>query len=529
MSRDASPNLARVLLHVGQQKTGSKALQSALRANAAFLGERGFAYPLEAGIRRLRPHEMNHYPLFRTLRAALAGDRSEAESTGMVRDHLRRLLSRRRSPGDTVILSSEDLFDMHTAHEPDFDAGLVASGPRLLSRALDDIASDVTVACYLRRQDHLLGARYAEFIKGSGTNHLDFAEFRRFFERRLDHDEMLAHWEEAFGVDRVEVASYEPREMPDGIVGDFFARFLGAGLPPNPEPFPEDRQAFNATPSRDHVEYVRCLNRRSARGRDVLDRSRVLEAAFHERGSSGPSGIAAWLSPGERIELLARHEEGNRRIALRHGLRDGLFREPLPDVGEGGGPVSPPDLTRLVEIEARSRREAGERPRWRRMLGHLRSAILGRQAWWIVPPEAGRADTELATLLFEGIAGSPVLESGVLRSVQEIGGHRRDGRRTTLLVLVGPSACDVRLPDSIREPRASGARVVLLLGDVPLDAGRIEAVRRAAASLDLVVCASRERRDEIVAAVPGLGALPVHPRGGDDRPRIDLLEQVVRT
>lgn len=244
----------RVILHIGQQKTGSKALQSAIHANRVFLAAQGFAYPSECGRWPLRPYEMNHHPLFQTLRNAVTAGLSEREALARVCHHLQRLLASGQCTGNAVIVSSEDPFDMHTAHEPVFSAGIVEAGARLLADAFGKFTVDVEVVCYQRRQDHLLGADYAQFIKGSSRHAPDFEQFRCSFENRLDYAVMLAPWEAAFGADRITILPYERHAMPGGIVGDGFSRVLGIGLPPVMDPFPSDLEFFNITPSRAYLE-----------------------------------------------------------------------------------------------------------------------------------------------------------------------------------------------------------------------------------------------------------------------------------
>jgi predicted transcriptional regulator len=342
----------RVILHIGQHKTGSKALQSALHANREWLAASGFAYPILAvGTPALRPYEMNHHALFRALRDALdaaGGGRRVAAVT----DHLRSLWQHVPSGTETVILSAEDLFDTHTAHEEEFVTERVADGSMLLARAFQSMAESVRVVVYLRRQDHVLAAHYAQFIKGSNKHDLSFEAFRKQLWQRLDADRMLSAWEQAFGIEAVTVRAYEPSQMPGGIVGDFFTRLLELPPPPVTEPFPDDLEAFNITPSRDWLDYMRLLNRRSSRGMIARPRALVLEAAFRDRDTK-PIGVAAWLSPGDRGRLLEHFEPGNRRIAARHGLGSDLFQERRPHEGDPWAAQPALSIERLEELDAR--------------------------------------------------------------------------------------------------------------------------------------------------------------------------------
>lgn len=386
----------RVILHIGQHKTGSKALQSALYANRDSLAAHGFAYPVPDGATgKLRPYEMNHRRLFEVVRAATReGCGPNAKATVM--ESLRELLAICPPATDSVILSAEDFFDMRTAHDADFSLADVAAASTLLAQALADLGASVTVVSYLRRQDHLLAAHYAQFIKGSNRHHPTLESFREQFSPRLDADAILAAWESAFGIEAVAALPYELSHMPGGIVADFFTRILRLEPPSVTVPYPDDLEAFNITPSRDWLEYMRMLNRRSSRGEQTLPRQAVLEAAFQDRANKSV-GIAAWLSPADRAELLAAYDDGNRRIAMRHGLGKALFCEPLPCDGDPWTPPRPLSLERLIDRDVRARSRATTTHKL-------------KHALWLLSPHAEPEDEAAAVAFFTSVAGDPTLD-----------------------------------------------------------------------------------------------------------------------
>ncbi len=349
-----------VILHIGQHKSGSKALQSALHANRAHLEARGIAYPIAPGLSLpLRPYEMNHHRLFAAVRAAV-DDGERSAGSAAVQAMLDGLQASCPATTERLVLSAEDLFDMHTAHELLFVPARVASGSHLLARECAARGWRPRVVCYLRRQDHLLAAHYGQFIKGSATHHPEFVEFQAAFAMRLESEAILANWEEAFGSGAISVAAYEKQQMPGGIVADFFRRALGLEPPPLTVPFPDDLEAFNITPCRDHLDYIRVLNHRASLGQTVVAREPVLESAFRDRDRPA-AGIADWLSPGERAALLAQHELGNRQIAERQGLGATLFQEPLPSPQDPWTPHPGLHRSRLADLDARARAIAAER------------------------------------------------------------------------------------------------------------------------------------------------------------------------
>lgn len=506
----------RILLHLGQHKTGSKALQSVLFANSGFLANGGYSYPVPRGFRQPRPYELNHFPLFQAVRNALTTRGPGRAAVAALHAPLRRLLTSRRAgrntipAGDvhTVILSAEDLFDMHTAHEADFVPDRVAAGAGVLAEALQPFTDEIRLVVYLRRQDHLLGAHYAEFIKGTGHEHPDLDDFHRRFAGRLDSAAILSAWETAFGAERILVRPYEPRGMPGGIVGDFFGRVLGLAPPPVTVPFPRDLEAFNITPSRDQIEFMRCLNRRCARGKRVLHRAPVLESAFRE-GRGGRRGIEAWCSPAERAALLERHALGNRRIANRYGLGDTLFEEPAPDTDAAWSPPAELDLATLVGLDTRARAATSGLPLWRRLWGRLRQRWRGRQMWWVVPPTVGLADRDLATRSLAGLIGAPELEPRLVPSLAEFA-VPADQRPVAMVVLAGCAALAAVSATAWRALRNQRVRVVLLLAEVPVTADAWRTLRTVARDLSVVRCATRDVRDRVVQQVPETGPVASH-------------------
>ena len=346
-----SESPARVIFHIGQHKTGSKALQAFLAHNVDGLSQQGVYFPVAQRKRqRIKAYAISQYGFFALLRweaikakgdtnAAIrfwAENRANCNPFDSLRAMFQSLqLEQSRAAAETLIISAEDLFDMHSAHEKEFSIGLVEAGSKILASLVADFNYDPLVVVYLRRQDHLLGAHYAQFIKGSSCNDLDFASFSKIFSPRLETWNILAPWVAAFGIENILIRPYEPASLPRGIVADFFQHALGLDVPDRFSPAPVDAEFVNATPDRDWIEFIRLLNRKNVEGFPTLLRQAVLQAAISEKPVSGRQAvIASWLSPKARVMLLKRHEQGNSAIAERVLLRPGkpLFSEPYPEI-----------------------------------------------------------------------------------------------------------------------------------------------------------------------------------------------------
>jgi hypothetical protein len=340
---------AKIIIHIGQHKTGSKALQSFLAHHAGALASRGILYPVEQNpLHGIRAYAESHYRMFALLRRETVIANGDPESSARFWDaqaafcqpfeSLRGMFEfleaeRVRTGAGTILLSAEDLFDMHSAHELKFSPQWIGTAARILAGLIRDFQYDPTLVAYLRRQDHLLGAHYVQYIKGSSIHDLDFETFHEAFAPRLHSRDLLAPWATAFGAKHLQVRPYERAALPMGIVPDFFEKTLGFPVPPDWTPPPSDPESVNATPDRDHVEFIRILNRRNSHGKPVFHREDVLEAALRGRyGQIGGTGIAAWLSPDARRALLQVHAPGNAQIAHQYFSNAGpLFAEPLPE------------------------------------------------------------------------------------------------------------------------------------------------------------------------------------------------------
>ncbi len=344
-----------VIVHIGQHKTGSKALQSFLAHHRHALRAHQVFYPIEEQPSHgIRAYANSQYRLFALVRresiAAQSGETAAARYGEEQRDACRPFESARSlfeaweaervALGLTrMILSAEDCFDMQTAHEIESSLELVEEGARRLARLASDFGYEPQIVVYLRRQDHLLGAHYGQYIKGSPVHDLDFEAFARAFAPRLDSRHILLRWASVFGPDRIRVRPYERASMPGGIVPDFFEHVLGFRVPDGWIEPPADVESLNRGLCRDFVEYIRILNRRNRLGLAIFAREDVLEAAF--RGGK-PSGIADWLSPTARRGLIAAYSEGNTAIARDFlGRQEGrLFAEQPPDDDEGWNPYA---------------------------------------------------------------------------------------------------------------------------------------------------------------------------------------------
>jgi len=407
MGQEKRMNPPEFLIHIGQHKTGSKALQFFCAKHARPLRQRGVLYEVDGRYSQgIRAYAVSHHRLFALLRREAMEDAGDHEAAdGFWREFgsfcqpwnssvemLRHLAQQRIEAGaDTVLVSAEDLFDMHTAHELEFRPDRIQRAAKRLAEGIAAAGGTARLVVYLRRQDHLLGAHYAQFIKGSARNDLDFPDFAGAFAPRLHAHRILEMWSAVFGEQNMTVRAYEPESLRGGIVADFFDHVLGFTPPPEWAPPERDAETANVTPDRPHIEFLRLLNRRSCQGLSGLSREAVLESALL---SPPGRGVAEWMTGGERRNLLEAYRAENAAIARTFLQReDGqLFVEEMPDAQAGCEELKELTPERAVDIAVRvheldaSRIEAGPRA--------------ASSRWWVFVVLAAVAMAALLVLLW---------------------------------------------------------------------------------------------------------------------------------
>jgi hypothetical protein len=308
------------------------------------LSRRGILYPLEERQPgEIRAYANSHFRLFVLLRRQAMVERGDGDAAQLFweknrlacgffksLDDLLDAYDRRmsRMGASKLLISAEDLFDLHTTDETRFEEKWLEAAAGLLAKQAQKRGYRPKVVVYLRRQDHLLAAHYSQWIKGSASHHEDFKTFARSFAPRLRSLELLGHWSRAFGAENILVRPYERRALREGIVPDFFEKVLGFPPPPDWRRPPADPETVNRSPSRDFIEFIRDLNLRLGENQTEFPRRWVLQAALQE-----PEGdrtkLSDWFSASEQSDFLKTYAGDNSKIALEF-LKEGageLFME----------------------------------------------------------------------------------------------------------------------------------------------------------------------------------------------------------
>ena len=274
--------MKQLLVHIGTHKTGTTAIQNALRANKKLLAQNGCAYIDEA------------YELSRRLKEPeLAGAEFEA-----VKKKFNCLVS--EASNDRVIFSSEQFAGTILKNYTDSS---------FIAQRLKDIFPEhsISVIVYFRRQDHFIESAYTQFIQmgqpWSFDRFRDFVDFSKF-----DWNIVVDNYRRYF--QSVDIRIYDRSQLIGGdVVVDFFS-WLG---------LPVDRRlriirGSNYSFSRTAVEIARV-------GNDYLDDTakQLLCVILQSRDSRQPYDDNPYFSMQERKALLEHYRAANQKLAAAAG------------------------------------------------------------------------------------------------------------------------------------------------------------------------------------------------------------------
>lgn len=243
--------MARAILHIGTEKTGTSAIQAYLAGNRAALREAGFIYSSV-------PDGENHAALAiyaqdddRTDDMRIGAGIDTAAKLAAFRAHVEQIMADEvaaAAPDSVFIYSSEHC--QSRLIEPSELERLYALMRRFFK--------DIVVLVYLRRQDQVAVSRHSTAMKSgnTGVNVIDPATVdRRFY----DYAALLERWSGVFGRTKMVVARYIPSTLIGGsILPDFCNRMR----------IPKLRQIDmrrNESLRPPHQEFLRRMNERLPR------------------------------------------------------------------------------------------------------------------------------------------------------------------------------------------------------------------------------------------------------------------------
>lgn len=221
--------MARLIIHIGTKKTGTTTLQGHLKANHAWLADRGIFVSLASGSEEDK----------RVSRAYMAGNPADAATWF---SEARRFVA---TGGHTAILTAESLADLL----PDEIAAI--------KRDIPAIFGEVRIVLYVRRQDMASVSHYSTSIKGGGVSKSLMSNGMGDRGRRaINYGSIVRDWGRCFGRDAVAVYNYGERHLGSWDIIDHFSSTFDAAI----SEAPRNAGIRNISLSPVHLAYLRRFN-----------------------------------------------------------------------------------------------------------------------------------------------------------------------------------------------------------------------------------------------------------------------------
>ncbi|MBM28982.1 MAG: hypothetical protein CME58_11470 [Halieaceae bacterium] len=323
----------KLVLHIGTEKTGTTAIQSALSSQREYLLRNGVCYAKSAG-------DLNCQGLAAAFTSLGVRDdyvvKSQLTDPERYRDWrqnllqmMRREISAAKDRCHTFVLSSEH-----------FSSRLIKNADVTdLAKYLGTEFDDVAVVCYLRRQDLMATSRINEGLRaGFPQRWFPSVTEGNALPHLYDYRALLERWSAAFGESAVKPRIFERSKLvAESIVADFSETHLG--LPVSPT------AAENLNVSLSLTAQIALMMFNEAMGvesRMHVSKHRRELGKYLEQVAPGSDGKP---SRSQALSFYENFREGNNYLAQLYFNRDYLFDENFDQYPEI-------ELTQDVELAA---------------------------------------------------------------------------------------------------------------------------------------------------------------------------------
>jgi len=326
-----NPDVITLFLHIGQNKTGTSAIQNFLDVNRKFLSsEVGCLYPnfeaddLISGA--CSNHSLWHLSVLKN-------------ENKLMEDFDRIIGFSKKNKIDKIILSNEGWF---------LNSDVIQIFKKLLGH---NFPLRIKPICYIRRIDHWVESAWKQWgIKEYETldEFVNLPKHFRLFERGLSHLEM---WNEVIDKENIIVRPYEKQQLELGLLHDFLALIDIDSTAYELSKIINQEQTSNTGFNRDVVEILHICRKLFS---DVHDNhlfhlfTELLGDDFRKK----PFETYNLLSPQTRWELVSSNLPYEQKIAkIFMKRKDGrIFYEPMPDLDEIWVPYSGITLEKAIPI-----------------------------------------------------------------------------------------------------------------------------------------------------------------------------------
>lgn len=304
----------RIILHIGNYKTGTSALQNFLFDNKKLLLKYGIYYGNTWKIVN------NHAGLaFSILKEALekykllnlcSDFKDLEENSNVIATKIRFIAKERKAT--TIIISHEglfaDLFQVSAGLSSHLTKKDIDNVNEYICIRLKELFQEAEIVCYLRRQDLYIESMYMEYCKVPWKS-LEFpVKFDEFYKKQklcLDYFNEISRWKKYFG-DKVFFKIYEKENLLNSdIIYDFLCCYIGISINDINKFKQIDISEKNISLSRDALEH-KLLNKINEPLLNYLYKIYSEEYPDYEKYS--------FLKNEERLVLLKKYKASNSKL-----------------------------------------------------------------------------------------------------------------------------------------------------------------------------------------------------------------------
>jgi len=315
-------------LHIGQNKTGTSAIQTFLDLNRQFLFlELGYLYPNFEVEDLISGNCINH---------TVWNQKVSKDDKKLISDFERIMDFSHRFNINKVVISNEGYF---------LNNEVIEISKKLIE---NKFPMKIKPICYLRRIDHWVESAWKQWgIKqyDSFDKFINQPEHFQLFERACKH---FAMWNEIIDIENIIVRPYEKQQLPHGLLHDFLSLI---GIEYNAYKWQKEEKSVNIGFNRDVVEVLHLCRDLFV---DVHDNhlfnlfAELLGDDFQKK----PFETYDLLSPQNRWELINQNLPFEEEIAkIFMGRENGrIFSEPIPNPDEVWEPYKGLTLEKTIPI-----------------------------------------------------------------------------------------------------------------------------------------------------------------------------------
>ena len=312
----------RCILHIGTEKTGTTALQTALSSQREYLSNNGVCYAKTPGDLNCRSlaaaftslGNRDDYKLKYLLTEPEQFAHWRQKLLGEIRDEI----TTERNRCHTYILSSEH-FSSKVIQNADVTD---------LAEYLRTEFEDIQVVCYLRRQDLMATSRINEGLRaGFPQRWFPNVSDNGTLPSLYDYQTLIKRWSVAFSESAIKLRIFERSKLTGGsVLADFSETQLGVPLQQADHPMSNLSLSLNA-----QVALMMFNRAMGAESRLHVAKHRRELAKYLEKVAPGSDGKP---SRSRALSFYEHFREGNSLLAKLYFQRDHLFDENFDDYPE---------------------------------------------------------------------------------------------------------------------------------------------------------------------------------------------------